>query len=100
MNFTSKGIKIMYKPIDKLQHFFLDFNQPMGLHMNPNNRWVKMADRIKGEPTPLECVEDEKSQEKILEAVRATEMHIALSCIAMGILQSFSVIYIRRMDSR
>ena len=36
----------MYKPIDKLQHSFLDFNQPMGLHMNPDNRWIKMADRI------------------------------------------------------
>ena len=36
----------MYKPVDKLQHSFLDFNQPMGLHMNPNNRWVKMADSI------------------------------------------------------
>ena len=41
-----KGAKIMYKPIDKLQHSFLDFNQPMGLHMNPHNRWIKMADRI------------------------------------------------------
>ena len=36
----------MYKPIDKLQHSFLDFNQPMGLHMNPDNRWIKMADRV------------------------------------------------------
>lgn len=45
-NFTDKGAKIMYKPIDKLQHSFLDFNQPMGLHMNPNNRWIKMADCI------------------------------------------------------
>ena len=36
----------MYKPIDKLQHSFLDFNQPMGLHMNPDNRWVRLADRI------------------------------------------------------
>ena len=36
----------MYKPIDRLQHSFLDFNQPMGLHMNPDNRWIKMADRI------------------------------------------------------
>ena len=30
-----KGTKTMYRPIDKLQHSFLDFNQPMGLHMNP-----------------------------------------------------------------
>lgn len=36
----------MYRPTDKLQHSFLDFNQPMGLKMNPDNRWVKMADRI------------------------------------------------------
>ena len=36
----------MYKTIDKLQHSFLDFNQPLGLHMNPDNRWIKMADRI------------------------------------------------------
>ena len=36
----------MYKATDKLQHSFLDFNQPMGLRMNPDNRWVKMADRI------------------------------------------------------
>ena len=36
----------MYKPLDKLQHSFLDFNQPLGLHMNPENRWVDLADRI------------------------------------------------------
>lgn len=36
----------MYKPADKLQFTFLDFNQPMGLRMNPNNRWIKMADSI------------------------------------------------------
>lgn len=32
----------MYKSINKLQHAFLDFNQPLGLRMNPNNRWIKM----------------------------------------------------------
>ena len=36
----------MYKPVDKSQQSFLDFNQPMGLHMNPDNRWIKMADRV------------------------------------------------------
>ena len=36
----------MYKPSDKSQHTFLDFNQPIGLHMNPENRWIKMADSI------------------------------------------------------
>ena len=36
----------MYKQSDRSQSSFLDFNQPMGLHMNPNNRWVKMADSV------------------------------------------------------
>ena len=36
----------MYKPIDKSQQTFLDFNQPLGLEMDPNNRWIKMADSI------------------------------------------------------
>ena len=36
----------MYKSSDLSQSSFLDFNQPMGLHMNPQNRWIKMADAI------------------------------------------------------
>ena len=36
----------MYKSDKKLQSSFLDFNQTMGLHMNPENRWIRMADMI------------------------------------------------------
>ena len=36
----------MYKATDNSQHSFLDFNQPIGLHMNPENRWIRMADSI------------------------------------------------------
>ena len=36
----------MYKCTDNTQSSFLSFNQPIGLHMNPENRWVKMADAI------------------------------------------------------
>ena len=36
----------MYKYTDNTQSNFLNFNQPIGLHMNPENRWVKMADAI------------------------------------------------------
>ena len=36
----------MYKKPDKSQPSFLDFNQPLGLQMNPDNRWVKLADRV------------------------------------------------------
>ena len=55
-------------------------------HMPKLNHYQK-----KGEPTALERVEREKSRRKVLEAVRATEMHMALSCIAIGILQSLSI---------
>ena len=34
----------MYKYTDNTQSTFLSFNQPIVLHMNPKNRWVKMAD--------------------------------------------------------
>ena len=44
--FKYKGAKSMYKPIDKLHYSFLDFNQPLGLHMNSDNRWIKLADQI------------------------------------------------------
>ena len=36
----------MYKYLDKLQHSFHDFNQPLGMHMNPENRWVRLAEQI------------------------------------------------------
>lgn len=36
----------MYIPSDKSQPSFNDFNQPLGLEMNPENRWIKMADQI------------------------------------------------------
>lgn len=36
----------MYKLIKEKQIAFQDFNQPLGLKMNPENRWIKIADLI------------------------------------------------------
>lgn len=36
----------MYKKPDRSQSSFLDFNQPFGLQMNPENRWVDMANKV------------------------------------------------------
>ena len=47
----------------------------------------------------MERVEGEKPRQKVLEAVRAIEMHMALSCIAMGILQSLSICFIGKVRS-
>lgn len=42
--------------------------------------------RKKEEPSVLEQVKEEKGREKILEALRAIEMYMVLSCIVMGVL--------------
>ena len=47
--------------------------------------------RKKSEAEPLKKVTDETARKKILETVKAIEMHMALSCIAMGIVQILSV---------
>jgi hypothetical protein len=36
----------VYKTTDNSQNDFLSFNQPLGLYMDPNNRWIKMAASI------------------------------------------------------
>lgn len=66
--------------------------------------WSKYMPKLnyyqkKGEATPLERVEGEKPRKKVLEAVRAIEMHMALSCIAMGILQSLSIHFAGKISS-
>lgn len=52
-----------------------------------------------GEPTPLEQVKDGHARQKVMEAVRATEMHMALSCIAIGMLQSLSIRFVGKVSS-
>ena len=48
--------------------------------------WYKYMPKLnyyqkKSAPAPMELVKDEKSRKKVLEAVRAIEMYMALSCI-------------------
>ena len=51
--------------------------------------WSKHMPRLnyyrkKTEPSPLKQVENDHARRKILKAVRAVEMHMVLSCIALG----------------
>ena len=36
----------MYKFEKNLQSELTDFNQPLGMKLNPENRWVKKADMV------------------------------------------------------
>ena len=47
--------KAIYKCTNNTQDNFLSFNQPIGLHMNPENRGVKMADAIPWEAFKKKC---------------------------------------------
>ena len=46
----------MYRKADE-QHSVYDFISPLGRGLNPNNRWVKLADQI-----PWDYVEQEYAQ--------------------------------------
>ena len=47
----------MYKKNRHHQFSLTDFNQPFGLKMNPENRWVKKAAAI-----PWEAIEDKYAE--------------------------------------
>lgn len=58
--------------------------------------WSKHMPRLdyyrkKTEPSPLEQVESDRARIKIVQTVQAIEMHMALSCIAMGTVQCLTL---------
>lgn len=55
--FTEIGAIWMYKIQNDQQISFEDFNQPLGLKMNPDNRWIK-----KSELMPWAKLEDQYDQ--------------------------------------
>ena len=64
--------------------------------------WSKYMPKLnyyqkKSDPSPLEQVSERYARRKILETVRAVEMHMQLSCIAMGTIQSLSVTLAERI---
>ena len=52
-----------------------------------------------GEPVSLEQVVKEKDRSNILKTVRAIEVHMVLSCVAMGTLQSFFICLMGKLSS-
>ena len=47
----------MYKFNQNTQITFSDFNQPLGLKMNENNRWIKKAELIPWEKIEVKYAE-------------------------------------------
>ena len=93
---------VLRKFVKRIECTFRELKQQVGAFCY--RFWSKHMPKLsyyqkKGEPTPLEHVKNEKSRKKVLEAVRAIEMHMALSCIAMGILQSLSIYFIGKVRS-
>lgn len=90
------SIIMLYSYRFRIECTFRKFKQHTGAfcyrfwskHMPKLNHYQK-----KEEPTALERMEVEKSRRKVFEDVRDTEIHMALSCIAIGILQSLSICF-------
>lgn len=66
--------------------------------------WTKHMPKLSyykkaGDAGPMSNVKDENARRKILKTVRAIEMHMLLSCIAMGILQVLSIHLTGTVDS-
>ena len=86
----------------QIEYTFKELKQQMGAFCY--HFWSKYMPKIsdyqkKGKPTPMELVIGEKPRKKVLETVRAIEMHMVLSCIAIGILQSLSIFFIGKVNS-
>ena len=86
----------------QIEYTFKELKQQIGAFCY--HFWSKYMPKIsyyqkKGKPAPMELVLGEKPRKKVLEAVRAIEMHMVLSCIAIGILQSLSICFIGKMNS-
>ena len=70
----------------QIECIFRELKQQTGAfwtkHMPKLNHYRKNTDT-----SPMELVTGEHTRKKILETIRAIEVHMILSCIAMGILQ-------------
>ncbi len=78
----------------RIETTFRSFKQEIGgmayrfwsKHMPTLSHFQKKED-----PGPLEQIQSEQSKDMVRKTVRATEMYVLLSCIAMGIIQMLSV---------
>ena len=78
----------------RIEYTFRELKQQTGAFCY--HFWSKHMPRLnyyrkKTEPSPLEQVESDHARRKILQAVRAIEMHMVLSCVAMGTIQCLSL---------
>lgn len=78
----------------KIETMFREYKQQLGgfcYHF-----WTKAAPRLnrykkKGEPNPLETVENLKLRNRILRALKATESFVLISSISMGLVQMMAL---------
>ena len=86
----------------RIEYTFRELKQQIGAFCY--HFWSKYMPKLsyyqkKSDPSPLEQVVEDHARKKILEAVRAIEIHMQLSCIAMGIIQSLSITISERITS-
>lgn len=95
MVFYGKKEKVRYYSFRfRIEYTFRELKQQTGAFCY--HFWSKHMPRLnyyrkETEPSALTQVESSHARRKIMQAVRAIEMHMALSCIAMGTIQCLSL---------
>ena len=86
----------------RIKYTFLELRQQIGTfcyHFGSKHAPKLSYYQKAGESGPLERAKDERSRRNILKAVRATEIHMILPCVAMGILHSVLICSVGKLTS-
>lgn len=94
LNLTPTDVIRLYSYRTKIEGTFRTMKQDIGTMVY--HFWSKAMEKINrfckaSAPDPLDNVSSSKDREQIMLTVRATEIYVLMSCIAMGILQGISV---------
>lgn len=82
---------LLYGKKENMRYYSIDLLWGQGLYQKPRHMPRLDYYQKKTEPSPLTQVGSNHAHRKIMQAVRAIEMHMALSCIAMGTIQCLSL---------
>lgn len=67
---TFQELQIVYKVKNNPQLSILDFDQPLGLPMNPENRWIKLAKIVPWDRYEAEYKSKKRTAKKIRKVIR------------------------------
>jgi hypothetical protein len=92
---SAETIIRLYSLRFKIECTFKELNQVVGAF--DYHFWTSSMEKLNyyqksHEPGPLENITDERALENIIKTIQATELHVLIGCISLGLLQMTSLI--------